>query len=187
MTIDISKITLTNLIYLFLTLDFLTHNTMATEIERKFLVKTNDFQTKSHKKNHIKQGFLSSDKNRIVRIRICDSQGFITVKGVTNITGMSRFEWEKKIPLEEAEELITLSEKTVIEKDRYLVKNNSLTFEVDVFLGENKGLIIAEIELSSEKQTFTKPEWLGKEVTGKTKYYNSSLSKKPYTKWLKKT
>lgn len=156
---------------------------MPIEIERKFLVKNNSFLADSFQKKYIKQGFLNTDKHRTVRIRILDNTAFITVKGITNETGMSRFEWEKQIPIAEANQLLTLCEDTPIEKHRYLIQNASFVFEVDVFAGANNGLIIAEIELSSEKDDFTKPEWLGKEVTGETKYYNSILSKTPYSKW----
>lgn len=156
---------------------------MPIEIERKFLVKNNSFLADSFQKKYIKQGFLNTDKHRTVRIRILDNKAFITVKGITNETGMSRFEWEKQISIDEANQLLTLSEDTPIEKHRYLIHIASFVFEVDVFAGANNGLIIAEIELSSEKDDFTKPEWLGKEVTGETKYYNSMLSKTPYNKW----
>ena len=156
---------------------------MPIEIERKFLVKNNSFLTNSFQKKYIKQGFLNTDKHRTVRVRITDDTGYITIKGITNETGMSRFEWEKQIPIDEANNLMNLCENTPIEKHRYLLKNDSFVFEVDVFHGENNGLIIAEIELTSEKDQFTKPEWLGKEVTGETKYYNSMLSKTPFNKW----
>jgi CYTH domain-containing protein len=156
---------------------------MPIEIERKFLVKNDTFIEKSFKKTHIKQGFLNTDKKRTVRIRVTDSSGFLTIKGLTNKTGMSRFEWEKKISLTEANTLLLLSEQVPIEKFRYLVKNDNLVFEIDIFEGLNKGLIIAEIELKSENQKFTKPDWLGDEVTGEIKYYNSSLSNKPFSKW----
>jgi len=160
---------------------------MSLEIEQKFLVLDNTFISKSHKKQFIKQGFLNSNKNRTVRIRILDSQGFITIKGLSNKSGTTRFEWEKEIPLNEAETLLLLAEHSPIEKHRYLVKNNELTFEVDVFEGANKGLIIAEIELNREDDVFHKPNWLGPEVTGDVKYYNSSLSNFSYDKWTKKT
>ena len=125
---------------------------MPIEIERKFLVSNDSFVTNSYKKQYIKQGFLNSDKNRTVRIRILDNQGYITIKGVSNKSGTTRFEWEKEIPKEEAETLLLLAEKKPIEKVRYLLKNNDFVFEIDVFEGLNKGLIIAEIELSHEDQ-----------------------------------
>lgn len=148
------------------------------EIERKFLIKGNfkSFVTKQYK---IAQGYISKDRERTVRIRIRDEKGFLTIKGNTSESGMSRYEWEKEIPLAEAKDLLKLCLPTVIEKTRYIVPaNDGLYFEVDEFYGANEGLIIAEIELNSEKQTFVKPEWLGEEVTGRAQYYNSYLSNK---------
>lgn len=156
---------------------------MAIEIERKFLVTSTDFKQESYQKDYIKQGFLNSHKKRVVRIRLKNNEGFLTVKGKSNKTGTSRFEWEKKINKIEAENLLELCEKGIIEKYRYLVTTENHVFEIDEFLGKNKGLIIAEIELNSESEVFSKPSWLGKEVTGKVKYYNSNLSKKPYSSW----
>lgn len=156
---------------------------MAVEIERKFLVQSNNFKKEAFQKKHIKQGFLNSDKERVVRVRILDDKGFLTIKGASNKSGTSRFEWEKEIDVTEAESLFNLCEKGSIEKYRYLVKVDRHTFEVDEFLGENKGLLIAEVELNHENEVFTKPNWLGKEVTGITKYYNSNLSKNPFTNW----
>ncbi|MCH3883579.1 CYTH domain-containing protein [Tenacibaculum aquimarinum] len=153
---------------------------MALEIERKFLVNSDRFKEEAYQKNYIKQGFLNSNKNRTVRIRIMDDKGFLTIKGKSNKSGTSRFEWEKEISKTEAVELFLLCEKGIIEKYRYLVKSEKHTFEVDEFLGKNDGLVVAEIELSSEEESFKKPSWLGKEVTGKKKYYNSNLSKKPF-------
>lgn len=156
---------------------------MAKEIERKFLV-NGDFKKHAVKSHKIKQGFLSTVPERTVRIRIRDHQGFITVKGMGNASGTTRFEWEKEIPINEAENLLLLCEPTIVEKIRHIVlANNNLYFEVDVFLGENSGLIIAEIELPQENTEFMKPSWLGKEVTGQIKYYNASLAKKPFAKW----
>lgn len=156
---------------------------MTKEIERKFLVKEEfkKFTTKSYK---IAQGFLSTVPERTVRVRIRDDKGFITIKGISNTSGTTRFEWEKEIPLVEAENLLTLCEPTIIEKIRYIIPaNNALFFEVDEFKGENKGLLIAEIELPEENTNYTKPCWLGREVTGEVKYYNSMLAKKPFSKW----
>ncbi len=155
---------------------------MAKEIERKFLVK-GDFKNHAIKETRIVQGYLSSIPERTVRVRVKGNKGFITIKGIGNTTGASRYEWEKEIPVNEVEELLKICEPGVIDKTRYLVKVGSHTFEVDEFYGENKGLILAELELASEAESFTKPEWLGKEVTGDTKYYNSMLMKNPYTKW----
>ncbi len=156
---------------------------MAIEIERKFLIKSNIFKKESYKKTYIKQGFLNSHRERTVRIRITDEAAFITVKGISNRSGTSRYEWEKEINIKDAQKLLILCEETVIEKNRFLVKNEKHIFEVDEFLGQNKGLIIAEIELSNEEEFFTKPDWLGKEVTGVVKYYNSTLSKHPFNDW----
>ena len=153
------------------------------EIERKFLVKNNSFKNDSFKRLSIKQGFLNSNKNRVVRIRIINKKGFITVKGKSNKKGLSRFEWEKKIPVKEAKKLLKLCENRVIKKKRYLVKVEKHTFEIDVFKGKNKGLVVAEVELNHEEESFSKPDWLGKEVTGETKYYNSELSKVPFNDW----
>jgi adenylate cyclase len=157
---------------------------MSLEIERKFLVKNLAFKTESFEKKYIKQGYLNADKNRTVRIRIADEKAFITIKGKSNKAGTTRFEWEKEIPLSEAEELLLLCEPSIIEKHRYLIKKGTHTFEVDVFLGDNLGLLVAEIELNSENETFEKPTWLGNEVTGELKYYNSSISKLPFKNWL---
>jgi adenylate cyclase len=156
---------------------------MSLEIERKFLIKNLDFKTESFEKKYLKQGYLNADKNRTVRIRIADEKAFITIKGKSNKAGTTRFEWEKEIPFSEAEELLLLCEPCIIEKHRYLIKKGTHTFEVDVFLGDNQGLIVAEVELNSENETFEKPTWLGNEVTGELKYYNSS-SKLPFKNWL---
>lgn len=156
---------------------------MGLEIERKFLVKNDSFKSESFRCSSIKQGFLNSNKNRVVRIRIIDDQGFLTIKGKSNRDGTSRKEWEFEIEKEEATELLSLCEPTIIEKKRYFVKQGSLTFEVDVFEDQNNGLIIAEIELEDENQAFTNLSWLGKEVTGDVKYYNSYLSQHPYNTW----
>ncbi len=156
---------------------------MSIEIERKFLVASNDYKKESYQKNYIKQGFLNSDKERVVRVRLKDDIGFLTIKGKSNKTGLSRFEWEKEISKKDAEDLFKLCEKGIIEKYRYLVKANTHIYEVDEFLGDNEGLIVAEIELSSEYEAFFKPSWLDEEVTGAVKYYNSMLSKNPYKNW----
>lgn len=156
---------------------------MALEIERKFLVKNTSFIKDSFKKVTIKQGFLNSDKNRVVRIRVTENKAFITIKGISNDSGTIRKEWEYEIDRTEAEQLLTICEPTIIEKIRYYFKCGSHVFEVDVFEKENQGLIIAEIELTSEKEFFEKPSWLGEEVTGNIKYYNSYLSQHPFNSW----
>ncbi|WP_457617099.1 CYTH domain-containing protein [Lutibacter sp.] len=156
---------------------------MNTEIERKFLVK-GDFKDDVIKSYKILQGFLSSVPERTVRIRISNNKGYITVKGIGNKTGTTRFEWEKELTLEEATQLFELTEANRIEKIRHIIPSaNNLFFEVDVFLGKNEGLVIAEIELPTEDFSFEKPSWLGKEVTGISKYYNASLVKNPYCNW----
>jgi adenylate cyclase len=153
------------------------------EIERKFLVHSLDFMTEAIQFEKIAQGYLNSNPERTVRIRIKDKKGFITIKGKGDETGTTRFEWEKEIDLHEAEALLNLCETGVIDKTRYLIKKGKHTFEVDIFEGENKGLIVAEIELSDANETFEKPNWLAKEVTGEEKYYNAFLSKNPFTNW----
>ncbi|RKR14946.1 CYTH domain-containing protein [Maribacter vaceletii] len=156
------------------------------EIERKFLVVSEDYKTNANTKTRIVQGFLNTNPERTVRIRIKGDKGFITVKGKGNKTGVSRFEWEKEIDLTEAEQLLKIAEPGSIDKIRYEVKVGNHVFEVDEFFGDNKGLIIAEVELSSEDEIFKKPEWLGQEVSGITKYYNSQLSKVPFKNWVEK-
>src|SRR5690606_6277051 len=155
------------------------------EIERKFLVVSDVFKTEAIRKSHIIQGFLNSDKERTVRIRLKDDDGFLTVKGLSDDGGLSRFEWETKIAKPEAEALLKLCEKGVIDKMRYEIPVGNHVFEVDEFFGDNEGLIIAEIELTDVNETFQKPNWLGEEVTGNTKYYNSQLSKQPFNTWKK--
>lgn len=154
------------------------------EIERKFLVKSNQFKNESFENKRIIQGYiLKNNRGRSVRIRIKGNQGYITIKGASDKSGISRFEWEKVIPIQEAEQLLKLCDPEVIDKTRYLVNYSNHLFEIDEFHGDNKGLIIAEIELNSENEEFEKPEWLGPEVTGDIRYYNSQLSTNPYKKW----
>ncbi len=153
------------------------------EIERKFLLKSNDFKAEAFKIESISQGFLSSVPERTVRIRIMGNKAFITVKGIGNNSGTTRFEWEKEISHMEAKELLKICEPGIITKTRYFVKNKKHIFEIDEFCGENEGLAIAEIELAFENEKFNKPDWLGDEVTGEIKYYNSYLSKNPFKKW----
>ncbi len=156
---------------------------MGQEIERKFLVK-GEFKSHSIKSIRITQGYLSTVPERTVRIRIKGDKGFITIKGIGNESGASRYEWEKEIPVEEATELLKLCEPGVIDKTRFIIPEKSgLMFEVDEFYGENDGLTVAEIELPSEDHPFEKPEWLGEEVTGDIKYFNAMLMKHPFEKW----
>lgn len=153
------------------------------EIERKFLVTSTEFQSESKKSNRIVQGYLNSNPERTVRIRIKGTQAFITIKGKGNESGTTRFEWEKEIKVTEAEQLLLLCEDGVIDKVRYEIPFGKHLYEVDVFEGDNKGLIIAEIELEDENESFEKPNWLGEEVTGDDRYYNASLSVSSYKNW----
>lgn len=155
---------------------------MALEIERKFLV-NGEFRSEAVAATRIVQGYLSSAPGHTVRIRTRDNKAYITIKGSAGPTGFSRYEWEKEIPVDEAEELLRLCEPSLIEKTRYIIKHGDHMFEVDEFSGDNAGLIIAEVELKSEDEHFEKPSWLGKEVTSESKYYNSSLSRKPFKDW----
>jgi adenylate cyclase len=157
---------------------------MAQEIERKFLV-CGDFKTEAYRSTRIIQGYLSSHPERIVRVRVKGDTGFITIKGQTNDTGVSRFEWEKEIPADEALALLALAEPGQIDKTRYLVKNTDgrHVWEVDEFHGDNEGLVMAEIELADENEPFDKPNWIGKEVTGDHRYYNSMLKEHPFKYW----
>ena len=153
------------------------------EIERKFLVNSSAFKNQAVSKHLIIQGYLSAQAKRSVRVRITRSKGYLTIKGDTVKNSFSRFEWEKEIPLKEAEALMRLCLHYKIEKTRHFVEFNGYLFEVDEFSGQNKGLIVAEIELHNEEAHFEKPKWLGKEVTGIKKYYNSQLCQNPYLKW----
>lgn len=153
------------------------------EIERKFLTVSEEFKSDATSEIRIVQGFLNTNPYRTVRIRISGEQGFITVKGKSNSAGTSRFEWEKEIRIQEAEALLELCEKGILEKTRFEIPCGDHLFEVDVFKGLNEGLTVAEVELGSEGEVFEKPIWLGKEVTGEIKYYNSQLSLTPYNIW----
>jgi len=153
------------------------------EIERKFLVNSDAFKKESYASYTIKQGFLNSDKLRTVRVRIKNDKGYLTVKGKSTANGLSRFEWEKEISKSDAEALLQLCEPGIIDKTRYEVRSNAHIFEIDEFYGDNEGLIVAEVELNSENESYKKPDWLGEEVTGDIKYYNSLLSKTPYKLW----
>lgn len=154
---------------------------MAKEIERKFLVNNLIFKNSGEKK-YYKQGYLSTDKGRTVRIRIIDHQGYITVKGASR--SISRDEYEYSIPVEDADEMLEkLCLKPLIEKYRYKIPYRGFIWEVDEFLGVNKGLIVAEIELPDENTEFDRPEWIGTEVTNDRKYFNSSLVQYPYSDW----
>jgi adenylate cyclase len=153
------------------------------EIERKFLVTSDNFKNEAFTQNRIKQGYLSSAPERTVRVRTKGDRAFMTVKGASSESGLSRFEWEKEISIDEATKLLELCEKGVIDKTRFEVKKGKHIFEIDEFYGENEGLIMAEIELTSENENFEKPYWLGQEVTNDNRYYNSYLSTNPYKSW----
>lgn len=153
------------------------------EIERKFLITDTEVVKQAASQHLIRQGYLSSVAERTVRIRVKDDKGYITIKGKSSESGTSRMEWEKEIPFEEAIELLKLCEEYVIDKTRYLVWQGEHCFEVDVFHGANEGLLLAELELNSEEEIFEKPSWLGIEVTGDVRYYNSYISKNPFKNW----
>lgn len=153
------------------------------EIERKFLVLSNDFLYEASSKKRIAQAYLSSNPERTVRIRIKEDKAFLTIKGKGNATGTTRLEWETEIPFSDAEKLLLICEDRVIDKIRYEIKVGKHIFEVDVFAGENEGLIMAEIELESENESFEKPFWLGQEVTNDERFYNAYLSKNPFKYW----
>jgi len=154
---------------------------MGTEIERKFLMKDDAWRSLA-KGTKYRQGYLNSTKERVVRVRTIDDKGFLTIKGIT--TGATRVEYEYEIPDAEATAMLDeLCEKPLIEKNRYKIAFGGFTWEVDEFFGENKGLIVAEVELESEDQPFEKPDWIGEEVTGDPKYFNSNLIQNPYLKW----
>lgn len=157
---------------------------MAQEIERKFLVK-GEYKQFAYDSSHIVQGYISTSPNT-VRVRIRDNKGYLTIKGPSGFNGLSRYEWEKEITLEEAKELMEFCTSAVIDKTRYLVKSGNHIFEVDEFYGPNEGLVIAEVELRSENESYEKPLFIGKEVTGDRRYYNSHLMQNPYSEWKNK-
>lgn len=158
---------------------------MATEIERKFLladsVTVADIAARASKSSRIAQGYLASDPQRTVRVRIKGEQGYITVKGKND--GISRLEFEYPIPLADAKAMLTLCTAPLIEKTRYIIPQDDLVWEVDVFSGDNEGLIVAEIELPTVDTPFTRPDWVGAEVSGDPRYYNSSLQRAPFSTW----
>ena len=156
---------------------------MAIEIERKFLVCSTSYRKEAISEKRIVQGFLNTHPERTVRIRVMGDEAYITVKGKSNVAGTSRFEWEQSISIAAAEALLQLCEKGVIEKIRFEVPVGNHIFEIDEFSRENTGLVVAEIELAEEDEHFVKPTWLGEEVTGDIRYYNSNLSKNPFQTW----
>ncbi|MFC4722732.1 CYTH domain-containing protein [Geojedonia litorea] len=153
------------------------------EIERKFLVNSTDFKKEAFRQTRIVQGFLNSHKERTIRVRLRENTGYLTVKGLSDQKGLTRFEWETEISKQDAENLLKLCEKGYIDKVRYEIKVGDHIFEVDEFFGDNEGLILAEVELKNTTETHKKPDWLGEEVTGDLKYYNSQLSKQPFNTW----
>ncbi len=154
-----------------------------TETERKFLVNSEAFKAEALRQQKIVQGYLNSAPERTVRVRIKGEKAFLTIKGKSNESGLSRFEWEKEIPVEEAEALLQLCEPGMVEKVRYEVSCGKHIFEIDEFFGANKGLLLAEVELASEEEEYEKPSWLGIEVSGDKRYYNSYLVNQPYQTW----
>lgn len=156
------------------------------EIERKFLVVGDDYKREAKSSSHIKQGYISSQRGRTVRVRVRDDKAYLTIKGPSTDDGLSRYEFEKEITLDEATHLMELCEPGIIDKTRFLVPCGNHTFEVDEFYGDNEGLVVAEVELSSPDEPFDKPRFIGKEVTGDRRYYNSQLRQSPYTEWRSK-
>lgn len=155
---------------------------MAQEIERKFLV-VGEFRDQAFENSYIAQGYLCSRKGCTVRVRIRDDKGYLTIKGASDEAGLSRYEFEREVPLSEARELMKLCEPGIIEKRRYLVRSGAHIFEVDEFYGENEGLVMAEVELSSEDEACQKPDFIGREVTGDRRFYNSHMRVHPYSEW----
>lgn len=154
---------------------------MAKEIERKFLVNGTEFKNLA-KGTSYRQGYLSTVKERTVRVRTIDDKGYLTIKGIT--VGATRVEYEYEIPASEADDMLSnLCEKPLIEKNRYKIPFAGLTWEIDEFFGDNDGLIVAEVELESEEQKFEKPAWIGEEVTSDPRYFNSNLTKNPFKNW----
>ena len=156
---------------------------MAQEIERKFLVLDDSFKHEAFSKSHIQQGYLCSERGRTVRVRIRDERAYLTIKGPSENGGLSRYEFEYEIPLEDARQMMQFCEPGIIDKTRWLVKSGKHTFEVDEFFGDNEGLVVAEVELSYDDEPYQKPHFIGKEVTGDRRYYNSCLCVKPFNKW----
>ena len=156
---------------------------MNIEIERKFLVKDESFKRMATESHRLTQGYICKESGRTVRVRLWDDKGYLTIKGGGSASGMSRYEWEKEIPADEARELMELCVGGVIDKTRYIVPYGGHTFEVDEFQGDNRGLVVAEVELSATGEAFERPPFLGREVTGQVRYYNSQLMQRPYSTW----
>ena len=155
---------------------------MSQEIERKFLVTDDSYRSLAVSHSEILQGYICSGHGHTVRVRTRGDKGYLTIKGPST-DGISRFEWEKEITLQDARELFTLCHSGRIEKTRYLVPNGKHVVEVDEFHGENEGLVFAEIELNDVNEPFERPSFLGDEVTGDSRYYNAYISKHPYNTW----
>ena len=153
------------------------------EIERKFLVKSDEYKSEAFKVQLLSKAYLNNSPEKSVRIRIVDNEGFLTIKGPSYDGGLSRFEWEKNIPISEAKELMKLCVDQLILKKRYFVKYNNIILEVDEFLNNNNGLVLAEVELKTTSQNIVLPDWIAEEVTGVNKYYNLSLSTNPFSSW----
>ena len=147
------------------------------EIERKFLVVDDSYKQLSYASSHIVQGYICSERGRTVRVRIKDDRAYLTIKGPSVNGGLSRYEFEREIPLEDGQQMMQLCEPGIIDKTRWLVKSGKHTFEVDEFHGFNEGLVVAEVELAYEDEPYEKPDFIGKEVTGDRRYYNSQLRK----------
>ena len=156
---------------------------MAQEIERKFLVLDDSFKHEAFSKSHIVQGYICSERGRTVRVRIRDDRAYLTIKGPSENGGLSRYEFELEIPLEDGKQMMQLCEPGIIDKTRWLVKSGKHTLEVDEFFGDNEGWVVAEVELSYEDEPYKKPHFIGKEVTGDRRYYNSQLRLCPFNKW----
>ena len=156
---------------------------MNIETERKFLVKDEGFKAQAVENHRIRQGYIAHDGGRTVRVRLWDDTGVLTIKGPSMDGGMSRYEWEKEISREEAEDLFLLCKPGMVDKTRWIIPAGERKFEVDEFHGENEGLVMAEIELGSPDEAFEKPSWLGEEVTGDKRYYNSYLARNPFKYW----
>ena len=156
---------------------------MALEIERKFLVADDSYKAMAFHSDRIAQGYICREGGNSARVRVRGEKGYITIKGPSLDGGLSRYEWENEIPASEAWELIRLCHGGIIDKTRYLVKCGSHTFEVDEFHGDNEGLVLAEVELADCNEAFERPAFIGKEVTGEKRYYNSHLSRVPYKLW----
>ena len=156
---------------------------MSQEIERKFLVKDDSYKQMASSFSHIIQGYICRTTGRTVRVRLRDEKAYLTIKGPSPDGGLSRYEWEHEIPGREALDLMQLCERGVIDKVRYLVPYGGHTFEVDEFFGANEGLVMAEVELDAVDEAFERPPFLGEEVTGDRRYYNSCLTASPYKDW----